>query len=260
MKINKMPITVVLLTISWCLLVLSILIPVYLVIVSGGINPDLLTIILPVFLGGIISSALIRMFANIGQIIFDIKQEMQRVREINSNCTQNLSLVNQNLLGLSQNFKSEMQNQTIEIDRIIKGLNLNLRTELQAQSSERDRITKGINQSLSDGISGINKSIKNELINQTTEIDKIIKALDRSLTEKSLTVKSELQNQTSELNKSILKLNGELVSELKFLSANLQILASSSEQINCDSKDLNQNISQIKTFFEQIERHLDLKQ
>ncbi|MDD5059980.1 MAG: hypothetical protein PHY35_02525 [Candidatus Omnitrophica bacterium] len=257
MKINKMPITVVLLTISWCLLVLSILVPVYLVIVSGGINPDLLIIILAVFLVGIISAALIRMFANIGQIIFDIKQEMQRVREINKG-------VNQNILGLGQSFGNELQNQTMEIDKIIKGLNISLKAELQTQNSERDRITKGINQSLADGISGINKSIKNELINQTTELDKIIKALDRSLTEsqalKSQAVKSELQNQTSELNKSILKLSGELVSELKSLSANLQILANSSEQINCDSKDLNQNISQIKTFFEQIERHLDLKQ
>lgn len=31
------------------------------------------------------------------------------------------------------------------------------------------------------------------------------------------------------------------------------------EQINCDLKDINQDINQIKTFFEQIERHLDLK-
>ncbi|MBU1869706.1 MAG: hypothetical protein KJ818_04460, partial [Candidatus Omnitrophica bacterium] len=31
------------------------------------------------------------------------------------------------------------------------------------------------------------------------------------------------------------------------------------EQLNCDSKELNQNIYQIKNFFEQIERHLDLK-
>ena len=208
MKIDKMPITVVLLTISWSLLVLSVLVPVYLII-SAGISPNILIISLLVFIGGIILTALIRMFANIGQIIFDIRREIQRVREINSNCAQNLSGVNQNILGLGQGFK-------------------------------------------------------NELHNQTMEIDKIIKALDRSLTEsqaqKSQAVKSELQNQASELNKSILRLSGELVSELKSLSANLQILASSSEQINCDSKDLNQNISQIKTFFEQIERHLDLKQ
>ncbi len=31
------------------------------------------------------------------------------------------------------------------------------------------------------------------------------------------------------------------------------------EQINCDSKDVSKNIHEIKAFFEQIERHLDLK-
>ena len=31
------------------------------------------------------------------------------------------------------------------------------------------------------------------------------------------------------------------------------------EQMNCDSKDINQNIQRITTFFEQIERQLDLK-
>ena len=30
-------------------------------------------------------------------------------------------------------------------------------------------------------------------------------------------------------------------------------------QMNCDSRDMNQNIQQIRAFFEQIERHLDLK-
>ena len=30
-------------------------------------------------------------------------------------------------------------------------------------------------------------------------------------------------------------------------------------QMNCDSRDMNQNIQKIRAFFEQIERHLDLK-
>jgi len=36
-------------------------------------------------------------------------------------------------------------------------------------------------------------------------------------------------------------------------------IRASIEQVNCDSKDINQNTHQIKTFFEQIERHLGLK-
>jgi len=36
-------------------------------------------------------------------------------------------------------------------------------------------------------------------------------------------------------------------------------LRSMVEQINCDSKDINQDIHQLKIFFEQIREHLDLK-
>lgn len=39
----------------------------------------------------------------------------------------------------------------------------------------------------------------------------------------------------------------------------LETLKTQLEQLGCDSKDISQNINQIKVFFEQIERHLDLK-
>ena len=46
---------------------------------------------------------------------------------------------------------------------------------------------------------------------------------------------------------------GQMVYDIKFqLYKNL-------DQINCDSKDINQNIHQIKVFFERIAGHLDLK-
>lgn len=45
----------------------------------------------------------------------------------------------------------------------------------------------------------------------------------------------------------------------QFISSELQEHKNVLEQMNCDSKDINQNINQIKLFFEQIEKHLDLK-
>lgn len=45
----------------------------------------------------------------------------------------------------------------------------------------------------------------------------------------------------------------------RLILEDLQILKNNLEQINCDSKDMAQNIHQIKSFFEQIERHLELK-
>ena len=53
--------------------------------------------------------------------------------------------------------------------------------------------------------------------------------------------------------KAILKMQSEnVLNELKALSELIK-------QANCDAKDINQNIYQIRNFFEQIERHLDLK-
>ena len=51
----------------------------------------------------------------------------------------------------------------------------------------------------------------------------------------------------------MLSIIGQIVFDL------LQAVKNHMEQINCDTKDINQNIHQIKIFFEQIERHLDLK-
>jgi len=68
-------------------------------------------------------------------------------------------------------------------------------------------------------------------------------------------VKDVLSSQLALMNdtKTILKIQAEnVLNELKALSELIK-------QANCDAKDINQNIYQIRNFFEQIERHLDLK-
>jgi len=234
MKTNKMPITDVLLVISWFIVIAGIFISAYLFI-SKGSGAGFLVAGFLILLISLIFGALIRMFANIGQIIFDIKREIQAIREINNVSVEHLN-------GLNQNLKIELQGQTLELEKIINGLN----------------------QSLSTSISGLGQNLETELQDQTLELGRIINGLDQNL-------KAELQVQTLELEKiinglnqslstSISGLDHDLLSEIKLLNAGLQNLSSSCEQINCDSKDLNQNINQIKNFFEQIERHLDLKQ
>jgi len=263
MKINKMPVTLVLLNLSWSFLVLGILIPGYLFIQAPKDTGQLI-VNFCLFFAGLLLSAVTRMLANIGQMVFDIRLDIQRTRELSNNCLQNLFAANQNLNGLDERIKIEFKNQTTEQKNAINILNRDLVAELQRQNSERDMIINRLSQALNSGISGINAVIKTELLSQTSDIEKIIKALDQSLIQSQNirveAVKGGLTEQTAQLNKIITELNHKLISELKSLSVSLQMLASSSEQINCDSKDLNQNISQIKIFFEQIEKHLDLKQ
>ncbi len=45
---------------------------------------------------------------------------------------------------------------------------------------------------------------------------------------------------------------GEVAEEIRFLRQQI-------DQLSCDCKDINQNIFQIRVFFERIERHLELK-
>jgi len=49
---------------------------------------------------------------------------------------------------------------------------------------------------------------------------------------------------------------GQILFELNSTAGKMNSIA---ERISCDSKDINQNIYQTKTFFEQIEKHLDFK-
>ena len=43
------------------------------------------------------------------------------------------------------------------------------------------------------------------------------------------------------------------------VSDNISGLDKTLQQINCDSKDMNQNIFKLKSFLEEVEKHLDLK-
>ena len=63
---------------------------------------------------------------------------------------------------------------------------------------------------------------------------------------------TQLQTLNQDLGTQLQTLNQDLGTQLLSISNNC-------EQINCDLKDINQHIYQIKAFFEQIERHLDLK-
>jgi hypothetical protein len=52
--------------------------------------------------------------------------------------------------------------------------------------------------------------------------------------------------------------NRDLLDRVKSAGEALAAVADVSEKISCDSKDINQGIQQIRSFFERIERHLDL--
>jgi uncharacterized protein involved in exopolysaccharide biosynthesis len=75
-------------------------------------------------------------------------------------------------------------------------------------------------------------------------------------------LRNQLQLQADALNRDIRDIIDRLeknVNGANELGQKLTAIKDSFNQMNCDSRDMNQNIRQIKVFFEQIERHLDLR-
>jgi len=83
------------------------------------------------------------------------------------------------------------------------------------------------------------------------------------LTQRLISLNQDLKTQTTAITQHLQDLKTSTSNDLKTQTAaitqHLQFLKDNLEQLSCDSKDINQNIYQIRTFFEQIERHLDLK-
>jgi len=121
-----------------------------------------------ILVGSLLLAAIIRMFADIGQMIFDIRGDLQdSFRQVNE---------------LNQRLSQELRNQ------------------LQLQADALNRDIRDIIDRLEKNVNGANE-----------------------------------------------------------LGQKLTAIKDSFNQMNCDSRDMNQNIRQIKVFFEQIERHLDLR-
>ncbi len=188
MRINKMPVTLVLLVFSLVWAILGFLQGAHFIFKAG--NNKALIQGLGVLLLSLTVASLIRMFANIGQMIFDF---------------------NKNLLLYSQKLSMKI-----------------------------DELTSNIGSRIDNLSDNIEERIDNLENNVEVEIDNL-----RNSSKKNL---EETEEKIDSLNSSLQKLSDEV-----------KLLRNSADSISCDSKDINQNISNIKVFFEQIEKHLDLK-
>jgi len=140
--------------------------------------------------GSLLAASLVRMFADIGQMIFDLKPELQnsfrQAKELNRDLRNQLQLQNDALKQGLQAIAQKLEQSSHEAQELDKRLNQDLRNQLQLQ-----------NDALKQGLQAIAK-------------------------------------------------------EFAAIKNNFDLM-------NCDSRDMNQNIRQIRDFFGQIEKHLDLK-
>jgi len=178
-----------------------------------------LIIALSILLGSLLLAVIVRAMANIGQILFDL---LGAIKESSYSFSKDF-----------QNLKTHLQN-----------LNQDLKTQLQTQTTS---LTQPLKET-KDILQNLNQDLKTQLQAQTSSLTQLLKETQDILLNLNQDLKTQLQTQTNNL------------------TSELQLLKSSLEELSCDSEDISQNIYQIKNcldqitvFFEQIERHLDLK-
>ena len=185
---NKMPITKALLFFSYLIAACGLGIGVggsWMLFKSKDMNSFICGFF--ILIGSLFLAALIRMFADIGQIIFDLRVDIQ--------------------------------NSSRQANALNEKLNKELRDQLQLQAD-------ALNQELQTLIGRLDKASHDS------------DALDQKLNKE---LRDQLQLQANELIQKI------------------AVIKDNFNQMNLNSKDMNQNIHQIRVFFEQIEKHLNLK-
>jgi len=98
------------------------------------------------------------------------------------------------------------------------------------------------------GLKSLHQGLTSQLQEQGALVSKDLQALLRETSGLTQGLKSLHQGLTSQLQEQIIAIRNDL-----------QALSNTLKQMGCHSKDINQNINRITAFFEQIERHLDLK-
>lgn len=89
-----------------------------------------------------------------------------------------------------------------------------------------------------------------------------LKSLLSGITQHIKNIENDSKAAVQSLNQNIASFSQDSHAQIENLRTELQsleTLKTQFEQLGCDSKDISQNIHQIKVFFEQIEKHLDLK-
>ena len=260
MKIKKLPSVLVLLVFSWLISIFGVCLGVYLFVsMPDKSKPPLIP--LAVILAGILLSALIRVFADLGQMIFDLKFEVQLISKY----------LNQRLTDMDTHLVAFFA----QAERMLESLN----EGLIRGSLDTNRALKGINDNIGrfdldvkSGMVSLNEvltRLNGDALQMLEELKDLLSQSQYDAREGVSTLRASLDKidwglgQTRDaLNKSFMgaqdNLQKAIQEQCAVLLKNLDLLRSVTECINCDSKDVNQNISKIKIFFEQIEQHLNL--
>jgi len=253
---KRMPTTLLLMVFSWLAVFGGVSTVIFFKLAKYKDDNFLISSLL-VILGSMLLAAILRMFGNIGQMVFDSTKNLKVLLDENKRAK---DVLNEAIIGLGRAISNDL-----------KVLSNNLTI-----SHEESRSAKDV---LNEAIIGLGRAISNDLKvlsnNLTISHEENLKVLNtaceqfgcdlKDLSQNAFRIKSILEQE--DIKEVILELQRSISNSLEVLSnnlitsheENLKVLNTAYEQFGCDLKDMKNSTLQIKIFFEQIEKHLNLK-
>jgi len=289
---KRMPTTLLLMVFSWLAVFGGVSTVIFFKLAKYKDDNFLISSLL-VILGSMLLAAILRMFGNIGQMVFDSTKNLKVLLDENKRAK---DVLNEAIIGLGRAISNDLKvlsnNLTISheesrsakdvLNEAIIGLGRAISNDLKVLSNnltishEESRSAKDV---LNEAIIGLGRAISNDLKvlsnNLTISHEENLKVLNtaceqfgcdlKDLSQNAFRIKSILEQE--DIKEVILELQRSISNSLEVLSnnlitsheENLKVLNTAYEQFGCDLKDMKNSTLQIKIFFEQIEKHLNLK-
>ena len=104
-----------------------------------------------------------------------------------------------------------------------------------------------------------NSKFVNLLIKNLNLLNSELKSINFNFSEMAVLTDKTLKKNNKNTTDIVRSSNNLMESNIKAVINNIHILDQTLQQINCDSKDVNQNLHKLTSFLGEIEKHLKLK-
>ncbi len=246
--------------ISWLVFFGSLLLGSY-YLVGNAVEKGVIILIT-----GLALSVIFRILANINEFLFNIDNKNSLMSyQIKQFLDNYKGFFEDNLRLLSESIIAEFrQNSNDFIEKFD-----NIRRSIQRNAKDLEEGVDNVNQTLQQNskdmageISNLIERFQQNSVDITERIDNVCRSLQRNskdIYEKIENVDQALQQNLKDIAKESNSTKQLLIQNSKEITKGIDNMEHTLQQVNCDSKDINQNLYKLTSFLGEIEKHLDLK-
>ncbi len=242
---KKMPMltSLLLLVLSWLIAIIGFAAGVWVIIQSPMQGADILKGI-GVILFSFLLASVVRMLANIGQMLFELKDYSLGFQQV---LQQNISLQFQ---YLNKNIESQAATMNQLLETNFNGINEGVFKQVESLKS-------GIDVTFREQVKDLNESVNQQLSAQAKVIrDGINEQLMLEIQQFNKNLNEHLTTQFQGLREGFRDV---LSTQSEALKEKIQDLKDVNLQTNCDARETSENVFQIRSFFDEISKHLELR-